>query len=108
YNIFPFDGSQYLYSPIHHDFYDIPVQLEDIWMGSPTYRDPGKEMHQMSDTIIRAYLHDNIDALQKKIQLLNTADINDVKGATGEVLVYGTKYVGVFVDHLNEPYLSFK
>ncbi len=105
YSIFPFDGAQYLYSPIHRDFFDVSERIEAAWLtweGRDVWH--GQTMSQVSEEYLRKFIDDNLEQLDAQIQLKITKNLDEIK-AGGEVLVYGTKYAGVFYDHLNSAWV---
>lgn len=102
YQIFPFDNAQYLFSPIHYDFFDVSERIEAAWLtwdGRDVWH--GKTMSQVSEDYVRAFINDNLEQLDAQIKLYCTPDINEVK-SNGEVLVYGTQYAALFRDHLSD------
>lgn len=84
YQIFPFNGSRYMYSNFFDDFASIPKRMSiDIEELETAMNDHSYQ--SAADAKIKKFMKDN--------EIFFTNNLQDCKNAAGEILVYGTKYV---------------
>lgn len=119
YEIFPFDGTQYLYSTDHmnfSDFLSIPyfiiklyiteVHAEAIASHSEINRDWAytkfkQELHDSPEKKKELFnwIRNNTEMLNTKMGMHMSTDPMQLRGVTeGEILLYGAQYIGVLFD----------
>lgn len=101
YQVYPFDGAQYLGSTKYEDFISIPIKIRNLWHRSYTPPHPPPRDKITADALrknpinIIEFMEQNLEEITNAAGLFVSNSLEDMQPAVGEILVLGTKYVAV-------------